>query len=262
MLDETELPLTEHLAELRWRIVIILCALALGTLVSWGFREEILGALLSPAISALGPEASLQALAPTEIFFTYLKSALLAGFVLSLPVIFWQIWAFVAPGLYPDEKRAVIPFVSAATLLFALGAFFGHQLVFPLVYGFFAEFSSDFVASAWTMREVFGLTTRLFLAFGVGFELPVVVFFLAVSGIATPGRLLSGVKYGVLVAFVLGALLTPPDIVSQVLLAAPLTVLYLLGVLAGYLVVRNRVEEPTSRDGENDDDDDGPAGSS
>ncbi len=146
----------------------------------------------------------------------------------------------MAPGLYPDEKRAVVPFVVAATLLFAVGAAFGHQVVFPLVYGFFAEFSSDFVAAAWTMREVFALTTRLFLAFGIGFELPVVVFFLAVSGIASPRQLLSGVKYGVLVAFVLGALLTPPDVVSQVLLAAPLTVLYLMGVAAGYLVSKRK----------------------
>lgn len=235
MVDNTELPLTEHLAELRGRLFWILGAWLAAAIASWNFRDAIFGALLRPATEALGPGASLQAIAPAEIFFTYIKCSLLAGFVLSLPVFFWHGWKFVSPGLYDREKRAAVPFVVASTLLFGGGATFGYSFVFPLVYQFFASFNSDFVVSAWTMREVFSMTTRLFLAFGVGFELPVVVFFLAATGIVPPSRLLRGVKYGVLVAFVLGAVLTPPDVVSQVLLAAPLTVLYLLGVGAGYL---------------------------
>ena len=238
-MDESKVPLTEHLAELRNRLVKVLLAWGAGFAASFTFKEEIFGYLLLPATQALDPEGgSLQAIAPTEIFFTYLKCALLGGFVLGLPVIFWQIWAFVSPGLYSSEKKTVVPFVIVSTLLFAGGASFGYFVVFPIVFEFFAGFSSDFVESAWTMREVFSLTTRLFLAFGVGFELPVVVFFLAVSGIATPAQLLAALPYGVLVAFVLGAVLTPPDVVSQVLLAAPLTVLYLLGVGAGWLFNR------------------------
>ncbi len=234
-MDDTRLPLTAHLAELRNRLFKILVAWFLGAAASWSFREEIFGRLLAPATQALGEGAALQAIAPTEIFFTYLKCALLAGFVLSLPVTFWQLWSFIAPGLYASEKRFAIPFVLVSTLLFGGGASFGYFVVFPLIYEFFASFSSDFVESAWTMREVFALTTRLFLAFGVGFELPVVVFFLAASGIVEPMALLRGVRYGVLIAFVLGALLTPPDVVSQVLLAAPLTVLYVIGVGVGWL---------------------------
>ena len=131
MVADTPLPVTEHLSELRRRIVLFLITL-LGTAVfSWNFREGILEALLKPALEALGTDKTLQAIAPTEIFFTY-----------------------------PNEKRAVIPFVLIATLLFAAGSTFGHQLVFPLVYGFFANFSSDLVNPAWTMREVFALTTR------------------------------------------------------------------------------------------------------
>jgi len=233
--DETRLPLTEHLAELRNRIVKILLAWTAGTAVSWSHREEIFGRLIEPATRALGEGAALQALAPTEIFFTYLKCALLAGFVLALPVIFWQLWSFVAPGLYASEKRYLIPFVLASTILFGGGACFGYLVVFPLIYEFFSGFSSEFVESAWTMREVFALTTRLFLAFGVGFELPLVVFFLAVSGIVEPIALLRGLPYGVLVAFILGALLTPPDVVSQLLLAGPLMVLYVLGVGVGWV---------------------------
>jgi sec-independent protein translocase protein TatC len=229
-MSDQALPLTAHLAELRSRIFKILLAWGLAAVAAWSFKEQIFGWLLEPATRALGPQGTLQAIAPTEIFFTYLKSALLAGFVLSLPVIFWQIWAFVAPGLYPGEKRVAVPFVVCSTLLFGGGAAFGYAIVFPLIYEFFAGFSSDFVESAWTMREVFALTTRLFLAFGTGFEMPVVVFFLSAAGILTPRQLLSGAKYAVLVAFVLAAILTPPDVVSQVLLAGPLVVLYLLGV--------------------------------
>jgi len=240
--DDTALPLTAHLAELRSRLFKVLIAWAIGFALSWNFAEAIFQVLLAPATTALGPKGTLQAIAPTEIFFTYLKCALLAGFVISLPVIFWQLWAFVSPGLYPGEKRVALPFVGVSTLLFAGGGAFGYFAVFPLVFQFFAGFSSDFVESAWTMREVFALTTRLLLAFGVGFELPVVIFFLSLSGIVTPGQLLRGTKYAVLLAFVVGAVLTPPDVVSQVFLAGPLVVLYLLGVGVGFLVAPRRSE--------------------
>ena len=238
-MQDTPLPLTSHLAELRARIFKILIGWAVGFALVWSFSENIFQLLLEPATRALAPEGgTLQAIAPTEIFFTYLKSALLAGFLISLPVIFWQIWAFVSPGLYEGEKRVALPFVLVSTVLFGSGAFFGYSIVFPLVFEFFAGFDSDFVESAWTMREVFALTTRLLLAFGVGFELPVVVFFLAVSGVVTPRQLVSGFKYAVLMAFVVSAILTPPDVVSQVLLAGPLVVLYLLGVAVAFVFTR------------------------
>jgi sec-independent protein translocase protein TatC len=240
-MSEQALPLTAHLAELRSRIFKVLIGWTVGFAACWEFRERIFAELLTPATQALGPDGGvLQAIAPTEIFFTYLKSAFLAGFVLSLPVTFWQVWAFVAPGLYPGEKRMAVPFVLVSTLLFAGGALFGYAVVFPLVFEFFASFSSDFVESAWTMREVFALTTRLLLAFGVGFELPVVVFFLSAAGILTPGQLLRGFKYAVLVAFVVAAILTPPDVVSQVLLAGPLLLLYLLGVAVAWVFTPDR----------------------
>jgi len=239
--DDTQLPLTDHLGELRNRIFKILISWAIGFAICWNWSELIFGWLLQPATEALGPDGgSLQAIAPTEIFFTYLKSSLLAGFVLSLPMVFWQIWAFVSPGLYSNEKKVAVPFVAVSTALFAAGASFGYFIVFPLVYEFFASFSSDFVESAWTMREVFSLTTRLFIAFGVGFELPVLVFFLSASGIVEPRQFLSGFKYAVLLAFVFSAILTPPDVVSQILLAGPLLVLYLLGVAVAYLFTFRR----------------------
>ena len=231
MVTDEPLPITEHLRELRGRIVKILIGWAIGTALAWGFKEQIFGFLVEPAVITLGPEGGkLQAIAPTEVFFTYVKCALLAGFMLSVPVVFWQIWAFVSPGLYPTEKRAIVPFVTCSSALFIGGSVFGYTAVFPLMFNFFTGFDSEFVQSAWTMREVFSLTARLFLVFGVAFELPVLVFFLSVSGIVSSRQLLKGTPYAVLLVFVAGAILTPPDPVSQVLLALPMLVLYLLGV--------------------------------
>jgi sec-independent protein translocase protein TatC len=235
-MDDARLPITEHLAELRTRIFRILIAWVVCAALAWNFSEQIFRFLLEPAVAALGGgERTLQAIAPTEIFFTYLKCAALAGFVFALPVIFWQIWAFVAPGLYTSERRAIVPFVLVSTVLFIGGAAFGYSQVFPLMFGFFTSFDSEFVRSAWTMREVFALTTRLFLAFGVAFELPVFVFFLSLAGIVDAPTLFRGTPYAVLAVFIAAAILTPPDWVSQIFLGVPMVALYLLGVGVAYL---------------------------
>ncbi len=242
-MDESAAPLTEHLAELRKRLFRLLIGWAVGTAAAWEFKERIFGFILEPATRALG-DGQLQAIAPTEIFFTYLKSALLAGFILALPIVFWQIWAFVAPGLYDKEKRVAVPFVVVSTILFVTGCAFGHQIVFPVMFAFFQGYESEFVVAAWTMREVFALTTRLFLAFGIAFQLPVLVVFLALAGIVTARQLFSWSPYAVLFAFVAAALLTPADVVSQVFLAVPLVGLYFLGIAAAFVFApRRRAEE-------------------
>ncbi len=234
-LDNERLPLTHHLSELRARIMRILVAWIVCAALAWNYSELIFGYLLDPAVAALSEgERTLQAIAPTEIFFTYLKCAALAGFVMALPVIFWQIWAFVAPGLYTSERKAIVPFVVTSSLLFGGGAIFGYMMVFPLMFDFFTQFDSEFVESAWTMREVFNLTARLFLAFGIAFELPVLVFFLSITGIVDAHTLLKGTPYAVLGVFVSAAILTPPDWVSQIFLAIPMIALYLVGVGVAY----------------------------
>lgn len=243
-MDDVAVPITDHLGELRGRLAKLLLSWAVGTAVSWSYAETIFGYLLAPAVTALGSDTpTLQAIAPTEIFFTYLKCAFLAGFILSLPVVFWQIWAFVAPGLYATEKKMIVPFVVVSTLLFGGGAFFGYTMVFPIMFQFFTSFDSEFVVSAWTMREVFALTTRLFLAFGVAFELPVLVFFLSISGLVTAKQLLAGTPYAVLAVFVTAALLTPPDWVSQIFLALPMIALYLIGVAVAWIFQPRRNKE-------------------
>ncbi len=223
--------------------------MALGTAVSFNFAEEIFGFLLAPATNALGAKNSqLQAIAPTEIFFTYIKSAFLSGFVLSLPVTFWQLWSFIAPGLYDNERRAIFPFVFFSTGLFAGGAIFGYSVVFPIVFEFFNSWDNEWVVSAWTMKEVFSLTTRLFLAFGIAFELPLFVFFLAIAGVVSAKQLFVGTPYAVVAMFILGAMLTPPDIVSQIFLAGPMIVLYLVGVGVAWFVDPSRRKSREGRE--------------
>ena len=236
-MDESRLPLTEPLADLRTRLVKAILAWLLASIIAWTWKEQIFAALLAPAVAALGGgKGHLQAIAPGEIFFTYLKGALLGGFVLALPVVLWQAWQFIAPGLYPTEKKFAVPFVVVSTLLFVSGALFGHQFVFPIMFAFLSAFENEFVTAAWSMQEVFGMTTTMFLAFGAAFEMPVVVFFLATAGIVTVRQLLKNFPYAVLACFIIGAVLTPAtDWVSQTLLAVPMSVLYLLGVLAAWL---------------------------
>lgn len=235
-MDETAIPITEHLTELRGRLAWTLGAIVVGAGLSFNFAEQIFGFLLAPATAALAENGGkLQAIAPTEIFFTYIKCALLSGFVLTLPVTFWQMWSFIAPGLYDSERKAILPFVISSTGLFAGGAIFGYSTVFPIVFDFFNSWDNEWVVSAWTMKEVFSLTTRLFLAFGVAFELPLFVFFLSITGIVTAKQLFAGTPYAVLVIFIFGAMLTPPDPVSQLFLAIPMVLLYLAGATVAWI---------------------------
>ncbi len=242
-MDERALPITDHLTELRNRLSWVVGSMILGAILSFNFAEQIFSYLLAPATNALGEKGSqLQAIAPTEIFFTYIKCALLSGFVMTLPVSFYHLWSFIAPGLYDNERKAVLPFVFFSTVLFAGGAIFGYSMVFPIVFEFFNGWDNEWVVSAWSMKEVFSLTTRLFLAFGVAFEMPLFVFFLAITGILSARQLLAGTPYAILIMFILGALLTPPDFVSQVFLAVPMVVLYLIGVGVAFFFEPERRE--------------------
>jgi sec-independent protein translocase protein TatC len=150
--------------------------------------------------------------------------------------VFWQVWGFVAPGLYPNEKNAILPFVLISSALFVGGAVFGYTQILPVMFQFFTSYDNELVQSAWTMHEVFKLTTSMFLAFGLAFELPVFVFFLAVAGIVDAPTLWRSTGYAVLLIFIAAAVLTPsPDWVSQMLLGVPMVFLYLIGVAVAYL---------------------------
>jgi sec-independent protein translocase protein TatC len=241
-MNDATMPLTAHLEELRWRILKALGGVAAAFAACYGFSERLFELLTRPLV-ALGDERLvLIGTGVTEAFFTRLKVTLIAAVFVASPVIFFQAWRFVAPGLYPQERRTALPFVSVATFFFIAGAWFCYQVVFPVGYAFFlAEYRTIGVAPAIRISEYLSFAARMLLAFGVTFELPVVTFFLARIGVLTHRTLLSWFRYALVVIFIVAAVLTPgPDVASQLLMAGPLLVLYLLSIGVAYVFGRPR----------------------
>ncbi|MGH7895467.1 MAG: twin-arginine translocase subunit TatC [Candidatus Binatia bacterium] len=237
---DVRMPLTAHLEELRTRLIRALLALCVGGGVCWLVIERLVAFLLAP-LAHLRPEQSLViGTGLTEAFFTKLKVALIGGVFLASPIIFFQAWRFVAPGLYERERRVAVPFSIAASVFFVGGAAFCYWLVFPVAFEFFlGEFTSIGVAAQIRISEYLSFASRMLLAFGVTFELPVVTFFLARVGLVTHRTLLAWWRYAVVTIFVVAAVLTPgPDIASQMLMAAPLMILYALSIGVAWIVAR------------------------
>ena len=240
-MDDAPRPITEHLEELRRRLFWGLGAWALCAAVAGVWARDVFEVLMRPAVAAVvGRGHTLIAVAPPELFFTYVKSAILAGFIASVPMILYQTWAFVGPGLYPSERRFAAPFVLVTTLLFLSGCLFGYFVAFPFVFEYFLSLEADYVTTSWTTQNIFSFMSRLYIAFGLSFQLPVVMFFLSLAGVASPQSLARGRRYAFVVMFAAAAILTPPDVVSQVLLALPLVALYEAGIWVSWLAARRR----------------------
>jgi len=238
--SDVRMPLTAHLEELRTRIVRALLATAVAFGVCYWFADDIFAFLIRPLV-ALRPDQSLIiGTGVTEAFFTKLKVAFVASLFVASPIIFYQAWRFVAPGLYDNEKRLAVPFAVSGSAFFILGASFCYWLVFPVGFQFFLEeYNSLAVAPQIRITEYLSFTSRMLLAFGVTFELPVVTFFLARIGVVTHRTLLGAGRYAIVVIFIVAAVLTPgPDVASQLLMAAPLLVLYGLSILVAWMVAR------------------------
>jgi sec-independent protein translocase protein TatC len=238
--SDVRMPLTAHLEELRWRIVRSLVAIGIAFGACYWFADAIFAFLIRP-LAALRPGESLViGTGVTEAFFTKLKVSFIAAVFVASPVVFFQAWRFVAPGLYDSEKRLALPFAIAGSAFFVLGASFCYWLVFPVGFEFFlSEYASIAVAPQIRISEYLTFTARMLLAFGVTFELPVVTFFLARLGVVTHRTLLSAGRYAIVVIFIVAAVLTPgPDVASQLLMAAPLLVLYGLSIVVAWLVGR------------------------
>ncbi len=234
------MPLTAHLEELRWRIVRSLAAVAVGFVACYAFADRLFVFVIHP-LAALRPEQSLLiGTGVTEAFFTKLKVSFIAGLFLASPVVFFQAWRFVAPGLYDSEKRLALPFALAASFFFVAGAAFCYVVVFPVGFRFFLEeYGSIDVAPRIRITEYLSFATRMLLAFGVTFELPVVTYFLARLGVVTHRHLIEYGRYAVVVIFFVAAVLTPgPDVASQLLMATPLLLLYGLSILVALVVAR------------------------
>lgn len=230
MTDE-KLSFTAHLEELRRRLIICLIAIAVGFIACYNFSAQIYTILAKPLQQVLPPESSLVFTTPTEAFLTYLKTALLAGFFLAIPVVLYQIWKFIAPGLYRHEKTYAIPFVLSSSVLFVGGASFGYFFVFPIIFKFLMGFSTDMIRALPSMREYLSFVIKMLLAFGIVFETPVFIFFLARLGIVDYQKLRAFRKYYIVLAFIVGGILTPPDPFSQTMLAVPLLILFEVSVL-------------------------------
>jgi sec-independent protein translocase protein TatC len=218
--------LKPHIADLRKRLVISTLTVVAMFFVCFTFYEPILTWMMVPIEAVLPKNSHMVAVEIQETFFTALKVAFFAGFVASLPVIFWQLWLFLAPGLYDHEKKLVVPFVFFATLMFLIGASFAYYVVVPFGFEFLVNFGSAVVTVLPSIGKYVGFFTKLLVGFGIAFELPVITFFLAKIGLVDDKMLKDFFRYAVVIIFVVAALLTPPDVLTQFLMAGPLILLY------------------------------------
>ena len=224
------MPFLDHLEELRWRILKGLSAVIVGAVLCGIFVNDILAALIHPARTEENALV-LQTLKPMGMFMVKLEIVLVGGAILALPFLIYQIWIFVAPGLFAGERRFITFVIASSTVCFVLGAILAYWLVIPLAMAFFVGMTVDTgVAPQFDIGMYIGFVLRLLVVFGLVFELPVVTFFLAKMGIATKERMRKGRRYAILVGFVLAAILTPPDPLSQILMALPLVVLYEISI--------------------------------
>lgn len=242
----------EHLEELRYRLIVCLLSVLVGTVVAYVFKEEIFRFISEPLLKALPPQdRHLIFTGLLEAFMVYLKASFFAGLMISVPVILYQLWAFISPGLYPQERRLALPFIFFASFFFLGGAVFGYYVVFPYGFQFFVGFSGEFIKPLPSMKEYLSFATFLLLAFGIVFELPIFIFFLAKLGIVHPRTLRKGRRYAIPVIFMASAILTPgPDPVSQCLMAVPLCVLYELGIWVAVLFGKPSSQKQAATDGE------------
>ena len=243
-------PFMGHLEELRKRLIACAIAIGAGFAISYFFAEELFQILIAP-LKAVMPEGDrLIFTALPEMFFTYLKVAFISGIMLVAPYIFYQLWLFIAPGLYKTEKKYVIPFVIISTLLFVGGALFGYFVVFPFGFKFFISFTNEYVKALPSVKQYFGFAVKLLFAFGIVFELPVVIFFLTKMGVVTPALLRKNRKYAILMTFIVAAILTPPDVITQCMMAGPLIILYEIGILVSMTAWKKKQEKKEQEESE------------
>ena len=240
-LEGTEAPFVSHLIELRDRLVraLIAVGIAFGILAAYPGPAGLYDLLAAPLVASLPHGATMIATNVISPFLVPLKITLMAALMLALPVVLYQIWAFVAPGLYSHEKRLVLPLVVSSTLLFFAGVAFCYFFVFGKVFAFIQSFAPKSITAAPDIEAYLGFVLTMFVAFGAAFEVPVVVVVLARMNVVSVEKLRAWRGYFIVVAFIISAVITPPDVVSQLSLAIPMCLLYELGILAAGLFIRH-----------------------
>ena len=242
------MPLMQHLIELRRRLIISLAAIAIGMAVTYFYAETIWLFLSEPMNEALVKHnGKLIQLDPLEGFTNQLRVAGLAGLLLASPIVMYQIWRFVAPGLYPKEQKVIVPLAMASTALFALGITFGYFGVFKYAFPFFLDITYTGIEAQIPINTYLSMATNLLLAFGLCFQLPVVVFFAARIGLVHHRDMIGGFRYAMVGILVVAAMMTPgPDIVSQLIMALPLTLLYVVGIGVAWVFSTKPVSTPSA----------------
>lgn len=218
--------LMDHLTELRGRLVRCCIAVCIGFAVCWAVVDPIFDILIRPLLSVLPTGTHAQYTTLPEAFFTRMYIAFVAGLFLASPAIFYQIWAFVAPGLYDEEKRHILPVAVLSAIFFVAGGAFCYFIVFPFAFSFFVSFSTPEIVITPKVSDYLSFVLKLLIAFGLIFEMPIFTLFLARMGILTAAIMRKGRRYAIVGIFILAAILTPPDVVSQLLMACPMLILY------------------------------------
>lgn len=247
-LSGTEQPFVQHLVELRNRLVKAVIAIAVCVLVLalYPGPAALYDILAAPLVTTLPKGATLIATSVISPFMVPLKIMLMTGFLMALPVVLWQVWAFVAPGLYSHEKKLVMPLVVSSTLLFFIGVAFCYFFVFGQVFKFIQSFAPKSITAAPDIEAYLDFVLSMFLAFGLAFEVPIVVIVLARMGIVSIEKLKAFRSYFIVVAFVAAAIVTPPDVVSQLALAIPMCILYELGIWAAQIFIKHTQAPPSA----------------
>lgn len=248
MKDEDKLPFTAHLDELRKRLIKCFIAVGVGFVASYAFKERLFNILVAPLARVMQSGDHLIYTNLPEAFFTFLKTAFLSGLMVASPVILYQFWMFVAPGLYDREKKLLLPIVLLSTIFFVGGALFGYFVVFPFGFKFFLSFGTEYIRPMPSMKEYLAFSSKLLLAFGLVFELPLVITFLARLGIVSVDFLKKQRKYAILVIFIAAVILTPPDVATQVMMALPLMLLYEISIVGARIFGRKKESDEETPD--------------
>jgi sec-independent protein translocase protein TatC len=234
-MDEKKLPLTGHLQELRKRLILSFIAIGIGFGVCYSFSQTLFDVLAAPLLKVMPAGSSLVFTSVAEAFFTYMKVGFIGGLILASPYVLYQVWAFVAPGLYRHEKKYIVPFVFLGSFFFTLGIVFAYVVVLPVGYKFFLGYATDFIKPLPSIKEYLSFSIKFLLAFGLVFEFPVVLLILAKIGVIDARTMARYRRYAILLIFIFAAVMTPPDLISQLLMALPLMALYELSILLARL---------------------------
>lgn len=242
-MTEEKQPFFSHLKELRDRLLVCIIAVGIAFVFTYYFKERLFSLLMGPFIKVMPTNSSFIFVGITEAFITYFKISMVAALFLAAPVLLFEFWMFVSPGLYEKEKKYVYPFIFSGSLCFLCGALFCYFVVMPNTYRFFVSYAAEFIIPMPDIKSYMSLTLRLLVIFGIIFELPLLTYYLSKAGIINVRMLASKRRYAILIIFIVSAIITPPDVVSQILTAIPLWGLYELGILIAKIFGKKEIRD-------------------